>query len=206
MNFPILVIFTLIALFALPQTCTAEEQMMLKGKVLSPEHHPVAGAKIFIHDEENGAEIKGSSDGKGKFSIKHAACSFFSFDVIPPSNASLSRAHFQHVSGEAGKHFIVQLHKGFAVTGRVVAGGVGIKGLLVKAAPNDTSMSNVEVVHGGGATRTGRNGEFQLVLTPGQKIIEISNDRYSDLATAARHPVAISGDTRVPDINLPVVR
>ncbi len=206
MRIQIPVVTTLVVFLLSPCVLGADEPMMLKGRVINQENQPVAGAKIVIHDEENGGEIKGEADGKGKFAIKHDECSYFSFDVIPPGNSSLSRAHFQHVSGESGKHFIVQLHKGFAIKGRVIAGGVGIKGLVVKVSPNDTSMTNVEVVHGGGTTLTGRNGEYQLTLTPGQKLIEIRNDRYSDLSTSTQQQVAVSGDTRIPDIVLPVAR
>lgn len=198
-------IFMLAPMFTLAMSATslaAEESLMLKGKIINPDGQPVTGVKIVIHDEESGEEIKGDSDGKGKFAIKHAPCSYFSFDVIPPANSSLSRAHFQHMSGEAGKHIIVQLHRGFSVKGRVTAHGVGLKGLLVKVSPNDTSMSNVEVVHGGGTTRTGRNGEYQLILTPGNKLIEIKNDRYSDVPATARQSIAVSGDISLPDIEL----
>lgn len=184
----------------------ADEPTMLKGKVMTSENHPVPGAKIVIQDEQGGAETRGESDGQGKFAIKHSECTYFSFDVIPPRNSSWSRARFEHVSGEAGKHFIVQLQRGFSVTGRVTAGGVGLKGVTVKALPNDATMSNVEVVHGGGIARTGKNGEYHLILTPGQKLIEVTNDKYSDLPPSAQQKVAVSGDTKLPDIVFPVVR
>ncbi|MBY0549927.1 MAG: hypothetical protein K2W95_21820 [Candidatus Obscuribacterales bacterium] len=188
---------------AAPVSADAPLTMMLKGRVLSPEHHPVSGAKIFVHDEETGDDVKGSSDGKGHFAIKHAECNFFSFVVVPPPESGLSRAHFEHVSGEAGKHFIVQLRRGFVVTGRITSGGVGIKGLHVRFSANDDGMTNAEVVHGGGITTTGRNGEFELTLTPGQKIIEIRNDRYRDIAAITTQQVTVSGDTKLPDFVLP---
>jgi uncharacterized GH25 family protein len=182
----------------------AEAVMMLKGRVLNPEHHPVAGAKIFVHDEETGADARGDSDRKGHFSIKHSECNYFSFDVVPPANSGLSRAHFQHVSGEAGKHFIVQLHRGFVVSGRVVANGAPVKGIRVKITANEPNMTTAEAVHGGGHATTGKNGEFMLTITPGQKIIEVLNDKYADLAKTIKQQVSVSGDTQLPEIVLPV--
>lgn len=183
-----------------------DDPLFLKGRVLNQEQRPVSGAKIVILDEESGEQMKGESDGKGRFAVKHAACHNFSFSVVPPANSGLSRANFQHVSGEAGKHFIVQLHRGFAVSGRVVADGAGLKGLLVKVSANDQTMTNSEAAHGGGSCRTGKNGEYQMVLTPGQKIIEIKNDRYTNLSATIQQQLAVSGDTRIPDIVLPGVK
>lgn len=201
MRLLILSVFAVVLAVASP--VRADAPMMLKGKVLNPEHHPVSGAKIFVHDEETGDDVKGSSDGKGHFAIKHAQCNYFSFVVVPPPESGLSRAHFEHVSGEAGKHFIVQLRRGFVVTGRIISGGVGVKGLHLKVSANDDGMTNAEVVHGGGITTTGRNGEFELTLTPGQKIIEICNDRYRDIAATTKQRVTVSGDTKLPDFVLP---
>lgn len=197
------VLFLLLLISVCVPAAMADVPIMLKGKVLNPEHGPVSGAKILVHDEETGDDIKGASDGKGHFAIKHAECNYFSFVVLPPDGSGLSRAHFEHVSGEAGKHFIVQLRRGFVVSGRITSGGVGIKGLHLKVSANDAGMTNAEVVHGGGTTTTGKNGEFQLTLTPGQKIIEICNNRYRDIAASTKQQVTVSGDVQLPDFVLP---
>ena len=193
----------LILIPAFAAATTAEEEIRkLKGKVVDIDGKPVGGAKIMVHNLDTHEELDGRSNGKGYFEIDHPKCTALSFDVFPPTKSELSSAHYSRVSGELSKHIIVQLHKGFRVTGRVLAEGQGIKGLEIKVVGTDAGAH--ATVHGGGITRTKGNGEYSFILTPGKKIFEIKNDVYSNLAPVYQHEFTITGDTRLPDMNLPL--
>ncbi|MBX9688290.1 MAG: carboxypeptidase-like regulatory domain-containing protein [Candidatus Obscuribacterales bacterium] len=179
-----------------------KESTLLKGKVLDSAGKPISGAKIIIHNEDSHQELSGRSDGDGDFEIEHAPCSSLSFDVIPSKKSGFTSAHYAHVGGESSKHFIVQLHKGFQVSGRVLAEGQGIKGLEIHAFGHEPGTHST--VHGGGKTKSNNNGEFTLFLTPGKKTIQIKNDIYSNLSPVYQHEFTITGDTRLPDMTLPL--
>ena len=186
-----------------PETSAEEDRVRkLKGKVVDLDGHPVAGAKIIAHNLDTQEEIDGRSNGKGDFEIDHPECSALSFDVYPPAKAELTSAHYSHVSGELSKHIIVQLHKGFKVTGRVLAEGQGIKGLEIKVTGAEQGAH--ATVHGGGTSHTKGNGEYSFILTPGKKVFQIKNELYSNLAPVYQHEFTITGDTRLPDMNLPL--
>lgn len=186
----------------MPGSAQEEEARKLKGKVLDADGHPVAGAKIIARNEDTQEELTGRSNGKGYFEIEHPECSALSFDVYPPAKTELTSAHYSHVSGELSKHIIVQLHKGFKVTGRVLAEGQGVKGLEIKVIGNEPGSH--ATVHGGGTTHTKANGEFSFILTPGKKVFRIKNEIYSNLAPVYQHEFTITGDERLPDMTLPL--
>lgn len=179
-----------------------EEARQLKGKVVDADGHPVGGAKIVLRIEDTQEEVNGRSNGKGNFAIEHPQCRTLSFDVYPPAKSELTSAHYARVSGDLSKHFIVQLHKGFRVTGKVLAEGQGVKGLEIKVIGNEPGSH--ATVHGGGVTHTKGNGEYLFILTPGKKIFQIKNEVYSNLAPVYQHEFTITGDTTLPDMNLPL--
>lgn len=182
------------------------ESTFLKGKVLDAEGKPVGGAKIIVHDEDKAEDSSGKSDGKGNFAVEHEPCNSLSFDVVPNPKSGYSRAHYAHVSGEQSKHFIVQLHKGFKVSGRILAEGGGVKGLEVKFIGKDEGVGTSHVVHGGGVATTDGDGEYELLLTPGKKLVQIKNELYSNLSPVYQHEVTITSDTKLPDMTLPLLK
>ncbi len=181
-----------------------EEATKLQGKIVNSEGRPVAGARIILHDDESRAVVNGRSDADGDFEISHEPCSTMSFDVFPPEKTGLATAHYAQVAGDITKHFIVQLHKGFRVTGRVLAEGQGLRGLEITATGNE-GEGHSATIHGGGATRTRNNGEFTLILTPGKKIFQIKNELYSNLSPVYQHEFTITTDVHLPDMKLPLV-
>lgn len=181
-----------------------EEKVFLKGKVHDSDGSPVGGAKIVIHNEDREESINGRSNGKGVFQIEHPRCSTLSFDVIPSAKSGLSSAHYSHVSGELSKYFNVLLHRGFRVTGRVMAEGQGVKGLEIKVFGQDSESG--ATVHGGGIAHTKGNGEYSFLLTPGKKTFQIKNDIYANLSPLYQHEFTITGDIRLPDMTLPLVK
>ena len=183
----------------------AADSALLKGKVLNADGMPVGGVKIVIHDEDTHAEISGHSDRHGDFEIEHPQCSTLSFDVLPPDKSGLTTAHYSHVAGEMSKHFIVRLVRGFRVTGRVLAEGQGIKGLEIRAIGQEGQGSSA-AIHGGGVAHTRGDGEYSLLLTPGMKTIQIKNDIFSNLSPLYQHEFTITGDMRLPDMTLPLLK
>ncbi len=194
---------------ALAEGERVEENTFLKGRVLSSEGRPVGGARIIILDEDTQQEVSGRSDRRGNFEIKHPKCSTLSFDVLPSGKSGLTHAHYSHVSGELSKHFIVKLHKGFLVSGRVLAEGKGVKGLKIRViGQNDDGGKHHAAnatVHGGGKALSKADGEFSLLLTPGKKILQIKNDVYSNLSPVYQHEFTVTGDTQLPDMTLPLI-
>lgn len=205
MRFLDIVLLSVVAVSSLNQLAIAESSA-LKGRVLDSEGNPIAGVKIVVHDEDRQEETTGRSDGKGNFEVKHEPCNLLSFDVFPSHKSGFSHAHYAHVSGEVTKQFIVRLHKGFEVTGRILAEGEGIKGLEIKIIGKDDGNGTSHSIHGGGVTKTKNGGEYAFHLTPGKKILQIKNDVYSNLSPIYQHEITITGDVRLPDMTLPLLK
>lgn len=178
------------------------DSAFLKGKVLDTEGHPVAGAKITLHDQDHDEYKTGKSDAKGEFEIEHEQCNSLTFEVQPPPKSWLTPARYAHVTGDMSKHFIVKLHPGFKVSGRLKASGQALKGLDIRFIGHEGS-GHSSTVHGGGSTKTKGDGSFSLLLTPGKKTIEIRNNKYAGLAELYQHEVTITGDTELPEMTLP---
>lgn len=193
-----LILLTAIVFAVLPAGAADDGKHLLKGRILDEHDHPVPKARIVMHVEDDGTTYSGQSDGKGNFKIEFPSCHFISFDVNPPKKSGLARARFQHLSGDATKHFMVRLHHGFEVRGRVIAGNSALKGLTIHV-----SDPHGRDVHAGGTATTGGGGEFTLMLTPGEKVLEVVNHKFSDLPGSIHQRISISADTTLPDIVIP---
>lgn len=183
----------------------AADSALLRGKVLNSEGNPVAGAKIVMHDEDSGKTLNGHSDRKGNFEIDHPLCSTLFFEVLPPEKSGLASAYYSHVTGESSQHFIVKLHRGFHISGRILAEGEGVKGLeiIVKGREGEGSGNTI---HGGGRTVSRADGEYSLFLTPGKKVLQIKNDVFSNLSPVYQHEFTVTGDMQLPDMSLPLLK
>lgn len=201
MRLPFLTIWIVLTLLWAP-TALAVDSALLKGKVTDPSGRGVNGAKIVVHDEEHNEYKSGRSDSNGEFEVEHTLCNNLSFEVTPPPKLGLAPAHYQHVTGGLSKHFIVKLHPGFKISGRITAAGRGLKGLPIRFVGLEAGSTST--VHGGASTVSRADGRFSVLLTPGKKRLEISNDEYSDLAPIYHHEITITGDTVIPDMILPV--
>lgn len=195
----------LIACFSISPCALAQgnESAVLKGRVINQDGNPVPKSKIVVVNDDNQQKYSGMSDGKGYFKIPHDACESLSFDVIPPEKSGLCRADFNQVNGESAKHFIVQLHQGFQVSGCITFCGVGLKGLNVDVYGYEDNAQAKGVVHGGGSTKTKGKGEFAMLLTPGKKTIKITNEIYSNVPSIFYKDCLITGDCRLADIVIP---
>lgn len=184
-----------------PAAAFASDELVLKGKVTDQDNKPVSRARIILHDRDSGSALKARSNRHGEFEIKHERATSESLEVLPPPGTGLAQVFVENISGEETKHFIVQLKRGFSVCGRIVGDGKGLKGLQVRAYPQ-ADRQNPDTVHGGGTVSTDGSGAFRMVLTPGAKILEISNKKYPGLETFARHRCVVTADTVIPDLVL----
>ncbi len=182
---------------------SADEELFLKGKVTDQQNKPVSGVRIILTDKNSGAILKGRSNRRGEFAIKHERTASESLEFVPPAGSELAQASVENISGEETKHFIMQLKKGFSVSGRIVGDGKGLKGLLVKAVPRADKQQQPDTVHDGGTVSTGGSGLFRMVLTPGAKTLEVSNGKYPHLEAFATHKCVVTSDTIIPDLVLP---
>lgn len=196
---PFLIAVLMVQSCSLP--CFADRNPLLKGKVVDQQGAPVKGAKIICRNIDGGHIVTGSSDGHGAFVLEHLPCNHMSFKVIPPMKTSLTSARFESVPGDSNKQFIVQLHRGFFVRGKVTGGNKGLKGLKLKFIAADIKNKD-EAVHGGAEATTDSTGDFSVVLTPGQKQIEIHNTRYPQWQEVTRQQCQITDDASLPEIKL----
>ncbi|MBY0358885.1 MAG: carboxypeptidase-like regulatory domain-containing protein [Candidatus Obscuribacterales bacterium] len=197
------VIIALLILMIPSFAADEEAPSKLKGRIIDPQGQGVAQAKVIVTDENNQKQYKGQSNRDGYFSVDHSACESLSFDVIPQNKHGLSQAHFHDVDGNTTKHFIVQLQQGFQINGRVVYGGIGVKGLNIEVVSHDDEPTSKGIVHGGGSTKTLADGKFCLRLTPGKKTINITNEIYSNVPESFSQDFIVSSDSQLPDIIIP---
>ncbi|MFX7140291.1 hypothetical protein ABTH88_20405, partial [Acinetobacter baumannii] len=78
-------------------------------------------------------ELGKAQTGKdGAFMISHKKCYSCSLQILPSLKSGLASAFVNNVPGAADRHDQFTLQRGFLITGRIVAGGKGLKGLIVK--------------------------------------------------------------------------
>jgi hypothetical protein len=176
------------------QPCFAEgdADATIGGRITNPAKRPVANAEVRILDEHGDILKSGNCDGDGTFSITHRSCEKCSLVVIPDERTGLATALIDDVAGDESRNFMITLHRGFSVSGRVTFEGKGLKGVPVKVSPVEAAQ---EHVHGGGFAKTGRDGRFRMTLTPGKKMLLVLSDRY------AGHGVefTVTSDMELPD-------
>ena len=93
---------------------------------------------------------------------------------------------------------------GFTLSGRVHYAGSGLKSLEVRILADSGNLQNNGANNRGRViTRTDKHGIFHCVVTPGDKVVIVSNPIYSDLAAQVTQPITVTSDTRVGDLELP---
>jgi hypothetical protein len=181
-----------------------ESEPILRGRVTDAEHKGLSNVQIrWTNSEDEEAKLSTETNGDGAFSITHKPCKFCRIEVYPPRKSNLSSAFVEGIPGEASRQVVLELHHGVPVKGRVSDDGRGLKNLTVAFLSIDAKSEKKLSAHGGGWAKTNRNGEFEMVLTPGLKRVEISNDHYSDLEQHYETKVSISQPGTISDIVLP---
>lgn len=189
---------------ALAPAMAGEEKVALRGKILDPLSKPVAGAKVLLRNHDSGELVSIVTNGKGDFSVKHAACSGVSLEVIADEKTRLARAQYGNLTGRETKQVIIRLHRGFLITGRVVAGDKGVRDVDVVVGPSQSNKQAApeDLISGGGLSRTARDGTFRLVLTPGHKTLKVVDSEHGDVQSLAERQISVTADGALPEIVL----
>jgi hypothetical protein len=189
------------ALSVIPALAEDEPTPIISGTVSTTGKKPMSGVPVLLLDE-NGVQLSnGATNGGGRFSFKHTLCHRCTLEIRPDQHTHYACALIENIPGDANRNFLLFLQRGFNISGRVIGNGKGLKGLALKATSLDTNAEGTKV-HDGGIARTGRDGTFSMILTPGHKKIEVRNDKLPEFARAAEANVDVTGDAQVADIVL----
>ncbi|HEY9778470.1 MAG TPA: carboxypeptidase-like regulatory domain-containing protein [Planktothrix sp.] len=177
----------------------ADDDLTIGGRISDHAKEPVAGAQVRLLDQD-GSVIKSTNCfSDGSFSISHKACGKCSLEIVPDEKTGLATALIENVAGDKNRDFVVELHQGFQVAGRVSADGKGLRGLTVKVTAVESENQHV---HGGGYAKTSKDGRFHMTLTPGVKQLIVLNQRYPDMAADQSIQFTVTADVELPDIVL----
>jgi len=173
----------------------------VSGKVLNSDGLPCEHADVYLVDSTNHEHLSDQTDKEGHFSIKHEHNKFDSLHVVPPVNSGMAEAILSEISKSQGRHSVVILKKGIVVTGRVLAGGRPLKGVTVRAIPQSG-----DAIHDGAEAVTNRKGEYRLLVTPGEKLLEVSGVRDNSVVGLHREKRMLRASGDLPDIEVPANR
>jgi hypothetical protein len=193
---------SLVALIVLGMAAEARsETVVIGGRVCDHVNKPVPGTKVKLKDADGQVLESQATDSDGRFLFEKPECKTCSLEIIPNPKKTLETALINGIPGDKPRQFAVRLERGFALHGRVVHKGKGLKGVTVRAMPTEIT-SDKGTIHGGGTTTTDGAGRFTMILTPGDKNLTIVNDRYRELAGKITHSLTITADKDVPDLEL----
>jgi hypothetical protein len=177
---------------------------VVSGRITDQLHKPVAGVQLKLVSEAENLNCGSVTDANGQFAIEHEKCSVCCLEVCPSKNSKLAAAWVDNISGKENRKILVELKHGFVLKGRVVHEEKGLGNVIIAVKPLDQQFQSQNFVHGGGRTKTNRDGAFCLVLTPGLKSIEVENKRYPLLVKSVKHTFSVTNDDTMPNIELPV--
>lgn len=183
----------------------AAEQVELPsiaGRVFDSSHKAAAGCFVKVLDEQGDLLRSDRTGVDGSFQIAHKLCAKCMLQVVPGEGTGLASVLLDNLPGEKNRNFIVELHRGFEVSGRVLSDGKGLKGLVVKVVPEPVGTHGD--IHGGGLTLTGKDGRFLMTLTPGLKKLQVCNNRYGNLVSRYEIEINIESPLALSDIALPM--
>jgi hypothetical protein len=177
------------------------EEVVIGGRVCDHVNKPVPGAKVKLKNADGQVIDTQSTDSDGRFGFDKPECKSCSLEIVPNPKNILETALINSIPGDKPRQFAVRLERGFAVHGRVVHNGKGLKGVTVRALPSEIT-SEKGTIHGSGMSTTDGAGRYTMILTPGEKHLTISNDRYRDLAGKITHTFTVTADKDIPDLEL----
>lgn len=163
---------------------------------------PMPGVQVILLNQTGVQLAQGITGERGGFSFKHTQCRKCMLQILPNLDTHYACAVIENIPGDANRNFILNLQRGFTVTGRVTSGKRGLKGIGMRAYSLDEGAEGKKVYDGGLAI-TGRNGTFTMILTPGHKKIELTNSKYSELEGLTEMTWDVTGDAQIPDIEMP---
>ncbi len=160
------------------------------------------GVQVILLNQTGVQLATGVTGERGGFSFKHTLCRRCTLQILPNLDTHYACAVIENIPGDANRNFLLSLQRGFTVSGRVVSGKKGLKGVGLKATSLDPGAEGKKVYDGGLAI-TARNGTFTMILTPGHKKIELNNQKYSELEAITEMTTDVTGDATLPDIEIP---
>jgi hypothetical protein len=188
--------FTAIMSLAIGTGFASERKVCISGKIMDEGKHPVPHTSVIVIDRETQSRSEATADAAGLFKVWHDPGTMVDVQIVPPLKSGLAQALLSRVSGEDGQKLLVSVKKGFELHGRVLRQGRPLKGINIIATAND------DTVHGGGRTTTNGRGEFTLVLTPGDKDLEITDMRSGSPKVLAHSHAKMTTDKAMQDISV----
>lgn len=174
----------------------------ISGRICDLRGEPVKDCQVRIWNHEGTVTLETLSKKDGEFSIPHDECGSLTLEVLPPEKLPFAQTLMEKLPGNVNRKVIVRLNRGYLVSGRVVAKGKGLKGLVVKVEPLEKGPDGKVLVHGHGGCVTGKNGVFSLRLTEGKKRLTVVNDQFTDLSRIAVKEFVVSEDTHLGALEL----
>jgi len=174
----------------------------ISGRVVNQEQKPLSGVSVVLFESGGQLSMESKTNGNGDFKFPHRPCGDLCLDVLPEHGLKLAEATLENLPGSETRKLIVELKKGFLVTGRVTHDGKGVKGLIVRAKPVAAKDKRTKV-HGGGTAETGRGGTFNMILTEGKKNLIIINEKYPAYSSHTEAAITVDDDTHLGNIELP---
>lgn len=176
-----------------------EVHFTISGRVVK-EGKPIKGCEITLFEPGGELAMSGKTADDGEFSFKHKETTArLTLEVMPPEKLECAQSIVEKLPGSANRNLIIELHKGFLISGRVLfrqsgRKDVGLKGLVVKAEPLDSGLDGRAQVHGAGYCVTEKNGVFALRLTEGKKRITFINNKNSESPVSLSRDVDVNSD------------
>ena len=180
-----------------PGLAESERTVVLAGKVMSSQNLPVAHATVILTDAETKERLFDTTDRHGQFKIAHKPTIDESLQVIPPLKSELAQVIIRQMPGEEDRHLLISAKRGFLISGRIVAGGKPMKGAEITVVPRDA-----DTVHSGGQTATDGRGYYSLVLTPGDKTLEITGSSAKQMNGVLHQKISVTNDKQIADLTL----
>lgn len=181
----------------------AQMQYQIDGRIIDFSRKPVANAQVKLLDRDGIVIDAVTADDTGSFMIKHRKYSVCSLEIVPNPHSGLASALVKPVPGDINRTFLVTLHKGFHLSGKITHNGRGLKSLEVEVTSSDCDREG-RSIHAGGTAITGHNGTFNMTVVPGIKKLTVYNHKYPNLMNKFEKELTLSADQQLPDIDLPL--
>jgi hypothetical protein len=193
----ILISAAVAVLLAVP-ALAQQNKVKVTGKVVDGTGRPVAHALVIMRDRDSDSEVHASTDIRGHYEAMHPPERRCLVQVIPPAKSGMAQAILNDVPADEGRHMVISVHKGFLIRGRVMSGDKPLKDVRVRAFPHEGDSS-----HDGGEATTDSHGNYQMVLTPGTKVLEVTRSHDRKGLGIVQHEYNVTADGAVPDIAVP---
>jgi hypothetical protein len=193
----ILISAAVAVLIGLPALAEANK-VKVTGKVVDGTGKPVAHALVIMRDRESNTEVHASTDIRGHYEAMHPPERHCSIQVIPRANSGMAQAILKDVPAEEGRHMVISVHPGFLIHGRVMSGDKPLRNVRVRAVAQEG-----DALHDGGEATTDGHGRYEMVLTAGNKVLEVTRGHDRAGSALVQHECNVTADGALADITVP---